>query len=436
MGPVREPLNAGAGRPPDAAGIVVAGGGASGLLAAIRAAETLAAAGEPPDVLVLEAAREPGRKVLVSGGGRCNVLPAAEARARFVSSSPDRLVSRFLDRFPLEAQRAFFEDLLGGRLREEPESDKLFPPTNRARDVRDALAGRARRLGVSFRCGAALRALEPPHEAGEPFGVGIEGGTVRAMRVVLATGGRSVLAPGADALGFSLAASLGHAVRPTYPALAPLVAPGAPHAGLAGISLPARVTASSGPERASSTGGFLFTHRGYSGPAVLDVSHVVERARLSGRPFRVTAGFGVLDDGTLPDWDEALRTGPGTLAAFLSRRLPDRLVAVLLAEAGVADTPLRRLPREDRRRVAEALSGLVLPAGGTEGYRTAEVTGGGVALEEVDPGSGASRLVEGLFLAGELLDAFGPIGGFNFQWAWATGATAGAGAARSLLAAL
>lgn len=435
MGTAAEPVTAGDGSSRDAAGVVVAGGGAAGLLAAVRAAETLLSAGEPPDVLVLEAAREPGRKVLVSGGGRCNVLPAAEARARFVSSSPPRLVSRFLDRFPLEALRAFFEDLLGGRLVEEPGSAKLFPPTNRARDVRDALVARARRLGVSFRCGAALRAIEPPRAGGEAFGVVTEGAAVRARRVVLATGGRSVLAPGADAAGIAIASSLGHSVRPTYPALAPLVAAGAPHAGLAGVSLPARVTASSEGERASATGGFLFTHRGYSGPAVLDVSHVVERARLSGRPFRVTAGFGPGGDGALPDWDEEIRTGAGTLAGFLSRRLPDRLVVLLLAEAGVADLPLHRLPREARRRAAEALSGLLLPVSGTEGYRTAEVTGGGVALEEVDPGSGESRLVPGLFLAGELLDAFGPIGGFNFQWAWATGATAGTGAARSLIAA-
>ena len=160
----------------------------------------------------------------------------------------------------------------------------------------------------------------------------------------------------------------------------------------------------------------------------------MERARLAQKPFRVTVGFCADEEGRLPDWDELIRTGSGTLSAFLSRRLPDRLVDLLLSEAGVADGALHRLARESRRRVAAALSGFALPVSGTEGYRTAEVTGGGVALEEVDPGSGASRLVPGLFLAGEILDAFGPIGGFNFQWAWATGATAGEGAARSLLA--
>ena len=141
------------------AGVFVVGGGAAGLLAAASAASRLREAGSGAAVVVLEAAREPGRKVLVSGGGRCNVLPAHEARARFVSSAPRRLVDRFLDRFPLAAQRAFFEELLGAPLREEPESGKLFSPTNRSRDVRDALAARARGAGAEVRCGVPVRGV-------------------------------------------------------------------------------------------------------------------------------------------------------------------------------------------------------------------------------------------------------------------------------------
>jgi predicted flavoprotein YhiN len=137
-------------------------------------------------------------------------------------------------------------------------------------------------------------------------------------------------------------------------------------------------------------------------------------------------------------WDEALRLGgaSGTgasLSSFLrksSPSLPDRLVGLVLEVSGVADQPLARLARDARRRVAKTLAAFTLPATATEGYRTAEVTGGGVALDEVDPGSGKSRLVPGLWLAGEILDAFGPIGGFNFQWAWGTGWTAGESAAR------
>ncbi len=410
------------------AGVFVVGGGAAGLLAAASAASRLREAGSRAPVVVLEAAREPGRKVLVSGGGRCNVLPAREARARFVSAAPRRLVDRFLDRFPLSAQRAFFEELLGAPLREEEESGKLFPPTNRARDVRDALAAHVRRAGAEIRCGAPVRGLATRAAGG--FEVRLDAGTLAAPAVVLATGGRSVLAGGADAAGFDWAQSLGHRVRSLRPALVPLTGSAPAHAALSGVSLEATVTARSAGEAATARGGFLFTHRGWSGPAVLDVSHVVAGALLEERPFSVTVSFG--DDEAA--WDEALRTGAGTVLAALRRSLPDRVAALVLSAAGVApESPLHRLTRESRRAVVSALTALPLPVEGTEGYRTAEVTAGGVALEEVDPGSGASRLVPGLFLAGEILDAVGPIGGFNFQWAWATGRTAGEGAARAIL---
>ncbi|MEO8586445.1 MAG: FAD-dependent oxidoreductase, partial [Acidobacteriota bacterium] len=200
--------------------VVVVGAGAAGLLAA------LAAAKGGRRVLVLEAARDAGRKIVVSGGGRCNILPMEDAPGRFVSESPNRLVRRFLDRWPLSEQRTFFEELLGGPLREERESKKLFPPSNRAADVRDAL-----RFAVAG-AGAVLRAAAPVRDltrAGDEFtvrfgGEGGEGGgeEIRTARVILATGGLSVLAGGADAAGFAWAAAMGHLVHPTYPALVPL----------------------------------------------------------------------------------------------------------------------------------------------------------------------------------------------------------------------
>jgi predicted Rossmann fold flavoprotein len=410
-------------------GVAILGGGAAGLLAAASAASRLRAAGSAAPVVVFEAAREPGRKVLVSGGGRCNVLPSREARERFVSSSPRRLVDRSLDRFPLAAQRAFFEELLGGALREEPESAKLFPPTNRARDVRDALLAHARTAGAEVRTGAPVRGLA--RRDGGGFELRLDGGTLPADVVVLATGGRSVLAGGADAAGFDWAAALGHTVRPLAPALVPLVGDSPAHAALSGVSVEATVTARSGADAATARGGLLFTHRGWSGPAILDVSHVVSRALAAGRGFEVTAALGCGAE----EWDARLRAGSGTLFGLLRRSLPERVASLLLETAGVVpDTPLHRLPREARRSVVSSLAAFPLPVAGTEGYRTAEVTAGGVALEEVDPGSGESRLVPGLFLAGEILDAVGPIGGFNFQWAWATGRTAGEGAARAFLA--
>jgi hypothetical protein len=398
--------------------IVIVGAGAAGLVAA------RAAAGGNRRVLVLEAARDAGRKILVSGGGRCNVLPAEDAAGRFVSGSPNRLVRRFLARWPLPEQRAFFEELLRGALREEPETGKLFPPSNRARDVRDALLKSALEAGTEVRSASPVRdVLQSPHGG---FDVRLDGETIRASAVIVATGGRSVLAAGADAAGYAWAASLGHTVRPLYPALVPLVGDAPAHHTLAGISLPARVTARSTETGAVSEGGFLFTHKGWSGPAVLDVSHVVSRA---GGAARVTTSFG---DAAI--WEKNLlsdaRAGVSLSSLLRRSSVPDRLATLLLETAGISDPNLSQLTKPARARLVETLSAFPIPASGTEGYRTAEVTGGGVALEEVDPGSGESRLVPGLYFAGEILDAFGPIGGFNFQWAWATGRTAGEAAAR------
>jgi hypothetical protein len=411
----------------ETANLAVLGGGAAGLLAAIRAAEAGA------DVVVLEAAAQPGRKILVSGGGRCNVLPMEEARERFLSAAPPRVVGRYLARVPLDAQRAFFEELLGGPLREEAEGRKLFPPSNRAKDVRDALVARALAAGARIRTGAIVREVG---RADGGFAIRlVDAPDVSASRVILATGGLSVLGGGADGGGYAWAESLGHTLVPTYPALVPLTGEAPAHHALSGVSVYARVTATSATERASSEGGFLFTHKGWSGPAVLDVAHVVERAH--GRSeVRVCFGSGE------EEWEARLVDGAraGVSLFNLLRRssssssssssLPDRLIQLVLETSGVGDQPLARLTRDSRRRVAETLAAFPLPATGTEGYRTAEVTGGGVALDEVDPGSGKSRIVPGLWLAGEVLDAFGPIGGFNFQWAWGTGWTAGLSAAR------
>jgi predicted flavoprotein YhiN len=437
----------------DAVNLAILGGGAAGLLAAIRAAEAGASG-----VVVLEAAAQPGRKILVSGGGRCNVLPMEEARERFVSAAPPRVVGRFLARVPLEEQRAFFEELLGGPLREEPEGLKLFPPSNRAKDVRDALVARAVAAGATIRTGAIVREVGRTDGG---FAIRLaEGPDVRASRVVLATGGLSVLGGGADGGAFAWAEALGHTLVPTYPALVPLTGEAPAHHALSGVSANARVTAkcAASGEKAESEGGVLFTHKGWSGPAVLDVSHVVARGEglsevrvcfcfgeekaeegiSSNGPVRATAPKRATDPSAVAAaWDEALRLGARSGASLLtflrktsSSSLSDRLSQLILDTAGVADQPLARLTKDARRKVAATLAAFPLPATGTEGYRTAEVTGGGVALDEVDPGSGKSKVVPGLWLAGEVLDAFGPIGGFNFQWAWGTGWTAGVSAAR------
>jgi len=405
-------------------------------MAAISAVSaTSSAGGAGRRVVLLERTPDGGRKILVSGGGRCNVLPAAAAPERFVTDSSPHTLKKVLLSWPLAEQRRFFEREAGVPLVEEPGTDpadprtaKLFPASGRARDVRDALFALAARRGVERRFGADVLDLLPPRDPSGSWTVVLAGGgALAAAAVVLATGGLSLPGTGSDGRGIEIARRLGHAVVPTYPALTPLTARPSPHLALAGISLPVALAAPGAPRPNESRGGFLFTHRGWSGPAILDLSHQAVRSRLAGGPRQpILVRWTERDEAA---WEEALRTARGRIGALLARHLPDRLAAFLLAEAGVpSDRAAPQLRREERKALAAALARYPLPWTGDEGYAKAEVTGGGVALSAVEPRTLASRRHPGLFLCGELLDAFGPIGGHNFAWAWATGRLAGLGA--------
>jgi predicted Rossmann fold flavoprotein len=402
---------------------VILGAGAAGLLAAIFAAE------KGRRVLLLERTPDGGRKILVSGGGRCNVLPSAVDPGRFVTDSSPNTLRKMLLSWPLPEQRRFFEEEVGIALALEPETGKLFPASNSAREVRDRLMALARRRGVEIRFEAMAASLTPPVPGSAAWKVGLrEGETILAGAVIVATGGLSLPGTGSDGTGLAIVRRLGHTLHPTYPALTPLTLDPPRYADLAGISREVTLTAP-GPKRAFTTqGGFLFTHRGYSGPAVLDISHLAVRSRLAGGPLQpIHVQWTPLDDAA---WDRAFRESSGTAFGMLRRHLPDRLAEALLRDAEVEGArPLPQLRREERLRLLGVLTRHPLPWNGDGGYAKAEVTGGGVALSEVDPRTLESRRHPGLFLCGEILDAFGPIGGYNFLWAWATGRAAGLGAA-------
>jgi predicted Rossmann fold flavoprotein len=400
--------------------VVVVGGGAAGLMAAIHAAEG------GREVVVVERSKDGGRKILISGGGRCNVLPSAVDERRYVTASSPNSMRKLLRSWPLAEQRRFFEETLGIPLVREEETGKLFPVSNRARDVRDGLVDHARQRGVRIWFDASVESLTP--EGDGVWAVGLASApSVRARAVIMAAGGFSVPKTGSDGTGLEILRALGHTIHPTYPALTPLTLEPPRYADLAGVSLGVGITV---PQEGFATeGGFLFTHRGYSGPTVLDVSHLVVRPRLEGRPPpEVLVRWTDRDEAA---WDAALQEGGGaTVGSAIRPNLPSRLAETLIGAAAVApDRPLAQLRREERARLVEVLAAFPLPTTGDEGYRKAEVTGGGVALAEVSPKTLESRLHPGLFLCGELLDAFGPIGGYNFYWAWATGRLAGRGAA-------
>lgn len=412
--------------------MAVVGGGAAGLVAA-----AFAAAGGA-DVLLIERTADGGRKILISGGGRCNVLPSVLAPERFVTDSPAHLLRGMLRSWPLHEQRAFFEHDLGIPLALEKESGKLFPRSNRARDIRDGLVTFARARGVRMQLGTTITAILRGQATGNGSPSGLPGGftlqtssgPIHASRVVIATGGLSVPATGSDGTGLRVAEALGHRMIPTYPALTPLLGSG--HDSLSGVSLNVRLRSKAGTRTVETHGGFLFTHRGYSGPSVLDISHVVTRPESNvASVFRrtVRAQWSEL---TAAAWEKELTVPSALVTTVIARHVPARLAEHLMLEAGVpTDRRTSVLRRAERLALIERLTSYELPITGDEGYKKAEVTGGGVALDEVDPRTLESRRCPGLYFCGEILDAFGPIGGHNFAWAWATGRAAGLGAGKT-----
>ena len=395
--------------------VAVVGGGAAGLMAAIFAAAKGAA------VVLIERTADGGRKILISGGGRCNVLPSVLAPERFVTDSPSHLMRGMLRSWPLREQRAFFESDLGIPLALEQESGKLFPRSNRARDVRAGLIEAARTRGVHLRFGTAVTGIDRTTTG---FSLQTSSGQIAADRVVIATGGLSVPQTGSDGAGLRMMQALDHRVTQTYPALTPLL--GTPdHAALSGLSLSVRLRGKTNGGTLETSGGFLFTHRGYSGPSVLDMSHLVTRASPAGIRVQWAALSGA-------EWTTAFESSQGQVASVMAAHLPRRLADQLMIEAGVPpDRRTSGFRKEERGALIERLTSYQLPINGDEGFKKAEVTGGGVALDEIDSLTLESRRCRGLFICGEILDAFGPIGGHNFAWAWATGRAAGLAAGGS-----
>jgi predicted Rossmann fold flavoprotein len=402
------------------ADLVVVGAGAAGLMAALWAARSA----RDRRVLVLDGARVLGAKILVSGGGRCNVTHHEVDERSFNGSSP-AAIRKVLRRFDVPRTVAFFREL-GVPLKRE-ETGKLFPVTDRARTVLDALLAAVRQGGVELRHPWRVATVAP--DAGGFVLTSAAGQVIRSARVVLATGGRSLPKTGSDGGGYAMAEALGHTLTPQiFPGLVPLVVPDGHFVrALSGLSVPAtlEVRSGSGRRRATVSGSLLCTHFGLSGPAALDVSRHLIDAKMDDPEARLIVRW--LADETADRLDTALRAlGAASVGGLLGARLPDRLMRALCTHAGVDPaTPGHRLTREGRRAVAEAAAEMTVPVAGDRGFAFAEVTAGGVPLRELHLDTLRSRARPGLSLCGEICDVDGRIGGFNFQWAWASGYVAG-----------
>jgi predicted Rossmann fold flavoprotein len=405
--------------------VVVVGAGAAGLMAAIAAAE------QGRRVLLLEKTRRPGVKILMSGGTRCNLTHATDNRGIVKAyGPPGKFLHSALASFSVQDTIDFFE--AEGVATKVEDTGKVFPVSNRAVDVLDALLRRLERSGARL-------SLEEPVTGLVPGSGGLMLTTARRTievgRVILTTGGQSYPGSGTTGDGYRLTQELGHTILSPRPALVPITVAPSWVAELRGITLPtAGIRLLEGTKvLGSGIGSLLFAHFGLSGPVILDLSRLVSG---HAAPRSLTLELDLLPGTTETELDAWLRqesqaSAKKQLAVVLAGSLPRRLAEQVVCLAGLAaERKAAALSRNERQQLVAALKHLPLPVTGTLGFGKAEVTAGGVCLEEVDSRTMESRKRAGMYLAGELLDLDGPIGGYNFQAAWSTGWLAGNAAAR------
>jgi predicted Rossmann fold flavoprotein len=415
--------------------IVIIGAGAAGLMAAIWAGRTAwdAASADPNlSIIALDGARTLGAKILVAGGGRCNVTHHTVDESAYAGSSRNA-IKKVLRSFPVDRTVDFFREL-GVDLKRE-ETGKLFPTTDSARAARDAGVDIRHpwRVGAITRDDSGLFHIhrEPaPDSPGAPSAGPAE--SITAPRIILATGGRSLPKSGSDGKGYDFVRALGHTITPrVFPALVPLIVPDGHFirslSGLAAV-VTLEVRASTNKRLAQFTNSTLCTHFGLSGPGPLDISRYLTAAKIDDPGAWLAINW--LPDIPAAEIDAALQNlGRSTPIRLLRERLPDRLAEAICKEAGVAPGVFgNALTREARRALVIALTEMRIPITGDRGYTYAEVTAGGVPLSELKLDTMESRVCPSLHLCGEICDVDGRIGGFNFQWAWASGYLAGRGA--------
>ncbi|MCC7476637.1 MAG: NAD(P)/FAD-dependent oxidoreductase [Pirellulales bacterium] len=416
--------------------VIVIGAGAAGLLAATRAAE------RGRNTLLLEKNRKPGAKILMSGGSRCNITHDCDAAGIIAAFGPGGkfLYSALAALPPRELIELLHNEGLATKV--EP-GGKVFPATDRAADVLHALLRRLQRSCATLALDERVREIiRGPHG----FVVVTNHCERPCEKLIVTTGGKSYPRCGTTGDGYAWLARLGHTIRPPRPALVPLVCEEPWAQALSGLTLGdvcvrvrdrAETSAATTRRRRGGLppgvlierrGSLLFTHFGFSGPAALDVSRAVSALP---EPQQAVLEIDFLPTITVEELEHRIRTfaareGKRAILGLVAELLPRRLAESLLRQANVPfDQRLAELSSPQRSRIVETLKACAMPIAGTRGFDKAEVTAGGVSLDEVDSRSMESKLVPGLYLAGEILDLDGFIGGYNFQAAFSTGWLAG-----------
>ncbi len=386
--------------------VVVIGAGAAGLMCAAQAGQ------RGRNVLVLDHAKKPGRKILISGGGRCNFTNYDVSAANYLCKNP-HFVKSALSQYT----NWDFISLVGkyGIEYEERDHGQLFC-LDSAKNIVDMLVAECSLPNIEFRYQVDIQHIEKTEQG---FRFLANGQPMECESLVVATGGLSMPKLGATPFGYKVAESFGLKVIPTTAGLVPFTLHKEDKeffAPLSGIAIPVVMTAEDGTTFKEA---LLFTHRGLSGPSVLQISSYWKPGQ------KVTVDL-VPDDDIATLLDSSREKHPNqTLKNTLSKVLPKRVVEVLIERKELVDKPLKQFNLKEMNSVIETLSNWAIAPNGTEGYRTAEVTMGGVDTDALSSKTMECKNVKGLFFVGEVMDVTGWLGGYNFTWAWASGWVAG-----------
>ncbi len=384
--------------------VLVIGAGAAGLMCALTAGQ------RGRVVQVIDHANKPGKKILMSGGGRCNFTNTGTTAANFISANPHFCKSALARYTPAD----FIAMVERHRIAwHEKELGQLFCDISSKLIVR-MLLDECQQAAVRIRTDCAVEGIE---RGADGFRVRTGHGLFHCASLVIASGGLSIPSMGASGFGYEVARQFGHAVLPTRAGLVPLTLSGRHQerlADLSGVALPVEARCNGQAFRNF----MLLTHRGVSGPAILQISSYWQ----PGDDLRLD----LLPDHDALQWLRGMKRerGASELRTVLAEVMPKRM-AQRLCEHWLPDRPVRQLDEPQLKQTAALLADFPLVASGTEGYRTAEVTLGGVDTRHVSSSTLESRQVPGLYFVGEVLDVTGWLGGYNFQWAWASGHAAG-----------
>jgi predicted Rossmann fold flavoprotein len=404
---------------PHHADVVIVGAGAAGLMAGIWAGRT----NPNRRIVILDSAKKPGAKILVAGGGRCNVTHYYVSEDDYAGSSRNA-IKKVLRRFDVNDTIAFFRTL-GIELKKE-DTGKLFPVTDSSKSVLHSLLRAVNKANIQLIHPFKVQKIT---KKDEDFIITDGHDSYVAKSIVLATGGKSLPKSGSDGHGYLLAKSFGHSLsQHIFPALVPLILPGTHFiCSLSGITIPAtiEVQSSSGKTLESFTDSTLFTHFGLSGPSILNISRYYKAAKINDSNAKLIINF-------LPGYtfeffhNYLLKNQKQRVSQLLKDKLPDRLTKALCDENQVSiSDQIDQIPKAKRKQLCRSITQYDLPVTGDRGFKYAEVTAGGIPLDQIHLDTMESRICHGLYLCGEILDVDGRIGGFNFQWAWSSGYTAG-----------